>query len=386
MLYIAFRLLVGDKGKYIGIILGISFAALIMTQQPAIFIGLMARTYSYISDIGGPDIWVTDPDVQYVDDIKPMTSTQLYRVASVPGVAWAKPLFKGNIQARLTSGDMQTCVLIGIDDATLIGGPGKMLSGKLSDLRKSNAIIVNAEGVRQKLTLPGPTPGAPRIPLKVGDTLELNDHFARIVGVAETSRTFQSQPVIYTTYSQAIGFIPPQRKTLSFIMVKSKEGEDPVHIAKKIQERTGLGAYTRDEFIAKTLHYYMKNTGIPINFGTSVLLGFLVGAAIAGQTFYMFTMGNLRYFGVLKAMGTRDRTLLLMIIFQALTVGIIGYGIGLCGTYIFYWASSGSVLAFKFPWQLMVMSILGVALICIIASLLSIRRVISLDPAIVFKS
>ena len=386
MFYIAFRMLVGDRGKYLGIILGISFASLIMTQQPSVFLGLMARTYSYISDISLPDIWVMDPEVQYVDDSKPLISTELYRVGSVEGVEWAKPLFKGTIQARLPNGKTQTCNLIGLDDATLIGGPGKMNSGKLENLRRSNGIVVNVEGANDKLASPSFIPGRPKTPLKVGDTLELNDNFAKVVGIAETSFTFQSQPLIYTTYSRATGFIPPQRNVLSFILVKAKAGENIQEVATRIKEKTKLAAYTKEQFISKTLNYYLRYTGIPINFGTSVLLGFLVGAAIAGQTFYTFTIENLRHFGVLKAMGTTSQTLLLMIILQAIIVGVIGYGLGLCGTFIFYWLSKGTVLAFKFPWQLMVLSILGVSLICIFAALLSIRRVIKLDAAIVFKS
>ncbi|MFO0765198.1 MAG: ABC transporter permease [Nitrospiraceae bacterium] len=58
------------------------------------------------------------------------------------------------------------------------------------------------------------------------------------------------------------------------------------------------------------------------------MLGFIVGMAIAGQTFYLFTVENLRQFGALKAMGTSTATLARMILLQALTVGITGYGLG----------------------------------------------------------
>ena len=108
MFYVAFRMLVGDRGKFLGIILGLSFASLIMTQQPGVFVGIMTRAYSFITDLGLPDIWVMDPTVQYIDDIKPMPDTYLYRVASVEGVAWAKPLFKGTIQVRLHNGTFQS--------------------------------------------------------------------------------------------------------------------------------------------------------------------------------------------------------------------------------------------------------------------------------------
>lgn len=386
MFYIAFRMLVGDRGKYLGIILGISFASLIMTQQPGIFTGIMTRAYSFITDLGLPDIWVMEPTVQYIDDVKPMPGTYLYRVANVEGVAWAKPLFKGVIQARLHNGTFQTCNLIGVDDATLIGVPAIILQGKLEDLRRPDGIIVNEEGANDKLASPPAYPGGPKIPLHVGQEIELNNHRAVVVGIAKTTRAFQSQPVIFTTYANATTYMPPQLNRLSFILVKAKPGENLKVLCERIKRLTGLVAHTRDNFKDMTVNYYLKYTALPINFGVSVLLGFLVGAAIAGQTFYNFTLENLRYFGVLKAMGTSEKTLLLMIIFQSVVVSFIGYGIGVGGTAVFSLFTQNTTVAFRFPWQLFVFSIIGVTVIGSIAALLSIRKVMQLEPAIVFKS
>jgi len=379
-------MLVGDRGKYLGIILGISFASLIMTQQPGIFTGIMTRAYSFITDLGLPDIWVMEPTVQYIDDVKPMPGTYLYRVANVEGVAWAKPLFKGAIQARLHNGTFQTCNLIGVDDATLIGVPAIILQGKLEDLRRPDGIIVNEEGANDKLASPPAYPGGPKIPLHVGQEIELNNHRAVVVGIAKTTRAFQSQPVIFTTYANATTYMPPQLNMLSFILVKAKPGENLKVLCERIKRLTGLVAHTRDSFKDMTVNYYLKYTALPINFGVSVLLGFLVGAAIAGQTFYNFTLENLRYFGVLKAMGTSEKTLLLMIIFQSVIVSFIGYGIGVGGTAIFSLFTQNTTVAFRFPWQLFVLSIIGVTIIGSIAALLSIRKVMQLEPAIVFKS
>jgi putative ABC transport system permease protein len=76
---------------------------------------------------------------------------------------------------------------------------------------------------------------------------------------------------------------------------------------RKSADQPGLKAVTRQEFIDLTIDYYLKRTGIPINFGITVLLGFIVGAAIAGQTFYLFTVENLKQFGALKATSRRRR-------------------------------------------------------------------------------
>lgn len=375
----------GDKGKYLGIVMGLTFASLIMTQQPAIFLGIMARSYSFISDVGLPDIWVMDEKVQFVDDIKPLQDTELYRVRGISGVEWAMPMYKGLLKARLTDGTFQTCIVVGLDDATLIGGPPVMLEGKIEDLRRSDAVVVDIDGAIEKLGKPSPIPGGKPVPLKVGDTLELNDRRAIVVGIAKVTRTFQSQPVVYTTYTRATSYAPKERKLLSFVLVKAKQGQDLAELTRRIRASTGLAAYTRAEFMTLTYQYFMRNTGIPINFGMSVLLGFIVGAAIAGQTFYNFTLENLRQFGVLKAMGTSNWTLLRMILLQAVLVGSIGYGLGVGLTALFGYAMRHSILAFKFPWQLLLFSGAGVSIICVFAALISIRKVILLEPAIVFK-
>ena len=100
-------------------------------------------------------------------------------------------------------------------------------------------------------------------------------------------------------------------------------------VIQRIRDQTGLGAFTAEDFGWKTIGWVLKNTGIGINFGTTILLGFIVGMAIAGQTFYLFTVENLRQFGALKAMGASTFTLARMILLQAFTVGITGYGVGI---------------------------------------------------------
>jgi putative ABC transport system permease protein len=135
------------------------------------------------------------------------------------------------------------------------------------------------------------------------------------------------------------------------------------------------------------MDYYLGHTGIPINFGTTVILAFLVGCAIAGQTFYLFTVENLKQFGTLKAMGMSDRQVVGMILIQALVVAGIGYGlgVGLATIYGIVAQEEMPLLAFFLPWQVLVITGVAVVLIALVSSLLSIRRVIVVEPAIVFQ-
>jgi len=379
MLLFAIKMLIGDRAKYIGIIIGLSFAAFIISQQGAIFLGILKRTYGFVRDTSQPNVWVTDPSVQFIDDIKGFKETYLYRVRGVKGVEWAVPMFKGAIPARLKNGIYQTCIFIGIDDATLIGGPPRMIEGKIEDLRIPDAVIVNKVGTETKLAYKG-------VPLRLGDEMELNDNRAYVAGICETSRTFQSQPVVYTTFDRALTFAPRQRDLLSFVLVKSRPGVDPEVLAKRIREETGLAAYTTSNFQKLTLKYYFKYTGIFINFGVAIILGFVIGIAIAGQTFYNFTIDNLPYFGVYKAMGADNRLLDKMIIIQALVVSGIGWGIGIGAAALFGFSFRRTELSFNMPFYLYFLSGLAMLLICLLAAMISIRKVRRLDPAIVFKS
>ena len=385
MFYVALKMLFGDKPKYFGIIMGVTLASMVLSQQGAIFAGIMTRTYAVVTDMPFPDIWVMDRKVQYIDDLKPMQDTELYRVRGVEGVAWAMPMYKGMIRVRMDDGQFQNCVLIGIDDATLIGGPAEMAEGRLEDLRRADGVIVDEVGATTRLTRPPTTPGGPPIPLRVGDTLEMNDHRAIVVGIARTTRSFQSQPTIYTTYSRATTFAPRERKLLSFILAKAKPGVDPEALCRRITLDTDLAAYTSAQFKWLTVMYFVANTGIPINFGIAVALGLLIGTVITGFMFYSFTIDNIRYFGTLKAMGASNGKLLAMIVLQALIAGNIGFGLGTGVAALIGWSARKSPLAFYMPWQLMVLSGGAVTVICALSAVLSMRRVLTLEPAVVFK-
>jgi putative ABC transport system permease protein len=124
-----------------------------------------------------------------------------------------------------------------------------------------------------------------------------------------------------------------------------------------------------------------------MNFGITVILGFLVGTAIAGQTFYLFTIENLRQFGALKSMGLSNLRIVGMILLQAALVGLLGYAIGVGLAAVFgHVADSVDKLAFYMPWPILLGTGVAVGLIMVASSLISIRRVLVLEPGIVFRS
>lgn len=380
MIWIALKMLMGDKSKYFAIVFGVSFACFLITEQSAIFCGVMLRTTSQIRDTHGADIWVMNTGVRYVDDLKAISDDDLFRVRSVPGVAWAVNLYRGQGQAQLADGTYQGVILMGLDDASLTGAPTHMLVGKIGDLQIPDAILVDEAGFRQMW---------PGEPLHTGKVIEMNQRRAVVVGVYRASQTFMTMPIIYTRFSQATLFVPPTPtgRLTPFVLAKAQPGVDPEELTRRIAEQTDLKALTNVGFANLTMMYYLQHTGIPVNFGTTVLLAFLVGTAIAGQTFYLFTVENLKQFGTLKAMGMSDQRIVAMILIQGGVVGAIGYGVGvgLASAYGIFAQRAMPLLAFFLPWQVLALSAAAMTLIVLLASLLSIRRVLVLEPAIVFQ-
>lgn len=373
MYKLALKMLIKDQSKFIGMVLSLSLSSVIIIQQDAIFNGIMKRTYSMITDTPQPDIWVMDAHTRYLDDLTPLRDTDLFRVRCIEGVKWAVPFFKGSIRARLPNGNLELCVLVGIDDATLIGGPHTMLEGSLTSLRAPDAIIVNDAGAREKLKV------------QLGDSFELNDRQATVAGICRVARPFHSQPMIYTTYTRALKYSPAERKQLSFILVKADESISPKALCEKIQRITPFAALTQKEFQFLTRDYYMHNTGMPINFGIAMLLGLLVGAAIAGQIFYSFISDNLKYYALFATMGASRWLLAKMALIQALWVAFIGWGIGSGSSAILGFLSRKTEISYLLTWQLFLGTGIAILIICIIALLISIGKIFKIQLWTMFK-
>ena len=135
MNFVALKMLTGDRAKYLSLIFSVAFASFLIAQQASIFTGLMLRTASQIRDVVDAEIWVMDRATQYIDEIRALPDDALYRVRGVPGVQWAVRLFKGQATTRAEDGKFRAVILLGLDDATLVGAPHTMLVGRFEDLR-----------------------------------------------------------------------------------------------------------------------------------------------------------------------------------------------------------------------------------------------------------
>ncbi|MHA3771593.1 ABC transporter permease [Verrucomicrobiota bacterium sgz303538] len=377
MLRLALKMLYGDRAKYAMLVCGLTFCSLLMTQQSSVFCGLMLWTTATLRNIQVP-IWAMDAKVEQVNEVVPMRDIEVSRVRSVEGVEWAVPLYWGLLQARLPDGTFQAVQLTGLDNASLVGRPAKMIAGSIEELRLPNAVIVDQTAVR-KFKRKG-------VDLQLGTTFEINDKEARVVGICQSAQSFLGQPYVFTTYDRALEYAPPLRKQLSFVLVKPKNGADPKAVAQRICKVRGLRAFTADDLFWVTIWWYINNTGIPISFGTVVVLGLVVGIAIAGQTFYLFVHENLRFMAALKAMGARNGTLAKMVFVQAFAVGFAGYGLGVGLAAMFgYFVLKREQPPFYMPWQVLAFTGVVIVTICCFSALIGLIKIFRAEPAVVFK-
>lgn len=125
------------------------------------------------------------------------------------------PLYERANRARTETGHFWQSIVIGVDDQSLVGVPAKMLQGNLADLRRPDSIIIDDIGYGLLW------PGEPKI---LGREIEMNDQRAIVVGICDVSSPFFTFPVIFTRYSLAMNYVPPQHRQLSFVVGRDAGG------------------------------------------------------------------------------------------------------------------------------------------------------------------
>jgi putative ABC transport system permease protein len=219
----------------------------------------------------------------------------------------------------------------------------------------------------------------------VGDRFSINDTEVEVVGTYRGSKSFFWEPVVYTTYTRALALAPPERRLLNYVQVKCKPGADVHDVAERLQAATGLAVRTNEQFEKVTSDYILKETGILVNFGLAVALGFIVGALVSAQMMYNFTLDNLRFYAALKAMGAGNGRLIGMVLVQVFTIAFLGYGLGVGAGSVLGRMVGDAGLAFRMPWQIPAFAAVAILGCCLIAGLFSIQRVLRLEPGIVFR-
>jgi putative ABC transport system permease protein len=374
ILKLAFKLLVNDTAKFTALLLGVTFAVFLMMFVTSMFVGVLNHASATVINIGST-LWVMDPAVQTVANTVGIPDYVLDAVRSMKGVRYAVPLYSGGGLAKLSDGTYQSVNIIGLDDTSLLGRP-ELIEGKIEDIYAENGFIAIQDAEFSKLENP-----------HIGSEFELNDNRGVVVGIAKVNTSgLYGTPTLYTTYERAVQYLPNPRYTISYVLVEPKSPSDVERIKEQVQT-LGYLALTKDEFMQRTADFFVYKTGGGTNMLIMVLISFVVGLSISGQTFYTFILENLERFGALKAIGARSRDLVVMILFQATFASLTGYGLGVGLSVLSIWLARARLPSYAamLSFGNLAIGFVMVAIIAGISSYVGIRRVLRIDPFEIFR-
>lgn len=379
MLWLAFRMLFQERGSLIITLVGIVFSTVLTLIEVGIYLGMMGNATSVVRHTDA-DIWVVSKNVPNFDFTQPFPAYRINRIRALDDVLWAEKIHVWFSFLKLADGRREQIQMIGFNPDTGIGGPWAMATGTPADVKGGHYIIMD-QSSRQRLGK-----------LELGSIWEINllnkEQSFKLVGLSREALSFTTIPVVFTSYNEVEQSLMGTNfeGNTSFVVVKLKH---PERVAEVVQSlRAALpnnDIYSRQEFIDRTVNYWTIQTGIGLAFFLTAILAVLIGGAIVGQTIYAGTIEHLRDYGTLKAMGAQNSDINLVILTQAAVSAVLGFAIGVIVTFASRHGIETAGVSMQLPPLLFVVVFAIVVLTCLAAAYISVRKVKTLDPVMVFR-
>jgi putative ABC transport system permease protein len=375
MYWLALRTILQKKGRVVITLVGISFSCLLTLSQVALFLGMMGNATAIIRNTDA-DIWITSKNNQSFDFSNNFPEQRINRVSGFREVLWAEKLILTWGALKLASGAQEQIQIIGFDPVTGVGGPWDLMQGLPSDVKGGAYMIADKTS-------------APRLgALNVGSVWELNAKRFKLVGLTQGIKSFTTAPIIFISYDRAQAMIPniSDARQTTFIVAKLKDPASQAAVVHALRATLADNdVYTRNEFVLKTVMYWTVQTGLGMALFLMAVLSLIVGGAIVGQTIYAYTVEHLQEFGTLKAIGARNRDVYKIILSQASMSGTIGFAFGLAVILLSVDYLEQFGVSLYISLELIVILFIVVLLTCFVSALVSVRRIRTLDPVIVFR-
>lgn len=375
---IAWRNLAHDRVRFAVTLVGIAFATVLMGIQLGMLVNFM-HTTSTLVDNAGADIWITAHGVRTVDLATPLEERRRYQALTAAGVARAEPYLLGFGFWKKGDGVRETVIVVGIEPDATMGLPWNLQDGL-----DARAALLTPDGVivdrlyAQKLGVD-----------HIGQLFEINDRRVRVVGFTSAIRTFTQSPYVFTSLRQARAIVmnvAQRDRAITYVLLRTRPEVAVDAVRDQLAGRMpDVDVLTAPEFSQRSRSYWLFSTGAGTTLISSSVLALFVGVVIAAQTLYASTMDRLPEYATLRAMGGPGRYLYAIVIKQALIGGALGFLVGIAAVQLIVWYSHDASAPPEGPWWLA----LGIGVVmeamCVAASLISIRKVMALDPARVFR-
>ena len=370
---LARRNLFHDKVRLAVTLTGIAFSVVLMVVESGLFQGFSTSTSSVI-DHSGADLWIAAKNTVYIDQVATFNERKYYQVLATPGVAQAEKYIVRWTVWKEPNGRNESVQIVGINPDVPLGLPWNLVAGNAEQLKQPNAVIID-EIYKQKLSANG-----------IGDHFEIRDFRAKVVGFTNGIRAFTTAPYVFTTFKNAQDFTGIAEDQTNFVLVKAAPGVSIPALQAELQARLPENdVRTTAEFSGMTRHYWMFTTGAGVAVLMAAALGLIVGIAVVAQTIYATTMDHIREYGTLKAMGAPNSYVFGVIMTQAAIAAVMGYSIGMVVSIFVVRGGSMGGAAIVLNWQTVVMMFFLTLGMCLSAAIVSVKKLMTLDPAMVFK-
>lgn len=218
----------------------------------------------------------------------------------------------------------------------------------------------------------------------LGDTIEVLDDDFIVVGLSDGTNSWMTSFFFITKRAAERLLLAPD--STSFVLLKLEPQADPAAVETRLRRRLhNVELLPAAEMKQNDLDLLVQIFAVPLQM--MVAIAFAVGVAILGMIIYTATVERMREYGVLKAVGTKNRQLYGLVTQQGLVIALVGVllGVGLA------WLVSFWIMA-AFPKFLVIIQPGAVAtaaasglVMGLLAALLPARYVGRLDPARVFR-
>jgi len=373
---LARKLLFHDRLRFAVAIAGVSVSVMLVLVQVGLYYGFM-DTASSVIDASRADIWVGKKTNESFEFATPFDDRAFYKVASVPGVAHAERVLMSFAQFKLADGGDLGIQVVGVDTAPghrPLLAPWNVIAGDARRLAEPGAIVIDrTEYPKLKID-------------RIGHTTEISGVRAEVVAMTSGIRSFTTSPIVFTDLRTARSYLPQLgAEPVTYVLVEVAPGAAIADVKARIEALPHLAAYTTAEMSARTRSYWSTRTGVGAGFFTTAVLGVIVGFVVVGQILYSGTLQYLREYGTLKAMGARNIAVVQVILSQAMISAGLGFAVGAPLAMAMRAAMKGANLTVALTPPLYATTAVITVAMCAFAALLSIVKVLRLDPASVFK-
>jgi putative ABC transport system permease protein len=373
---LARKLLLHDRLRFAVAIAGVSVSVMLVLVQVGLYYGFMDTAASVI-DASTADLWVGKQSNDSFEFSTPFDERAFYKVSSVPGVAATERVLMNFAQIKLPNGGDLGVQIVGIDTApgkSPLLGPWNVVAGDARRLAEPGAITIDSSEY-DKLKMK-----------QVGQLTEISGVRAEVVALTQGIRSFTTSPIVFTDMKSARSFLSQfTGEPVTYVLVKVAPGASVTDVQRQISALPHLAAYTTHQMSERTRSYWSTRTGVGAGFFTTAVLGIIVGFVVVGQILYSGTLQYIREYGTLKAMGAKNSAVIRVILSQAMISAALGFAVGAPLAIAMRAAMKGANLNVAlFPGLYLATAIIT-AVMCAFAALLSIVKVLRLDPASVFK-